>query len=55
MNNAGTNWIAPAEEYPDAGWAKVMTLCIDGPFRLTREVGGAACAELRLETATAPV
>jgi gluconate 5-dehydrogenase len=39
VNNAGTNWIAPAEDYPDRGWAKVMALCIDGPFRLTREIG----------------
>ena len=39
VNNAGTNWIAPAEEYPDDGYAKVMAVCMDGPFRLTREVG----------------
>ncbi|APO70681.1 gluconate 5-dehydrogenase protein (plasmid) [Rhizobium gallicum] len=39
VNNAGTNWIAPAQDYPDAGWTKVMSVCIDGPFRLTREIG----------------
>lgn len=39
VNNAGTTWIAPAEEYPDIAYAKVMGVCIDGPFRLTREIG----------------
>lgn len=39
VNNAGTSWIAPAESYPDDGWSKVAGVCIDGPFRLTREIG----------------
>ena len=39
VNNAGTNWIAPAEDYPDKGWEKVMGVCVDGPFRLAREIG----------------
>jgi len=39
VNNAGTSWIAPAADYPDSGWQKVMAVCIDGPFRLCREVG----------------
>ena len=39
VNNAGTYWVAPAEEYPDAGWNKVMGLNIDAPFRLAREFG----------------
>ena len=38
VNNAGCNWAAAAEEYPDAGWRKVMDLNIDAPFFLTREV-----------------
>jgi NAD(P)-dependent dehydrogenase (short-subunit alcohol dehydrogenase family) len=38
VNNAGCNWAAPAEEYPDAGWRKVMDLNIDAPFFLAREV-----------------
>jgi len=38
VNNAGCNWAAPAEEYPDAGWRKVMDLNIDAPFFLMREV-----------------
>jgi NAD(P)-dependent dehydrogenase (short-subunit alcohol dehydrogenase family) len=38
VNNAGTNWGAPAEDYPDAGWRKVMDLNIDAQFFLSREV-----------------
>jgi gluconate 5-dehydrogenase len=39
VNNAGCNWAAPAEEYPDAGWRKVMELNVDAQFFLCREVG----------------
>ena len=39
VNNAGCNWAAPAEDYPDAGWRKVMDLNIDAQFFLSREVG----------------
>ena len=39
VNNAGCNWAAPAEDYPDAGWRKVMSLNIDAQFFLCREVG----------------
>jgi NAD(P)-dependent dehydrogenase (short-subunit alcohol dehydrogenase family) len=39
VNNAGCNWAAPAEDYPDDGWRKVMNLNIDAQFFLTREVG----------------
>ena len=39
VNNAGATWGAPAEEYPDAAWRKVMTLNIDAMFFLSREVG----------------
>jgi gluconate 5-dehydrogenase len=39
VNNAGTNWAAPAEEYPDDGWRKVMSLNIDAQFFMAREVG----------------
>lgn len=42
VNNAGCNWAAAAEEYPDAGWRKVMDLNIDAPFFLTREVAARA-------------
>lgn len=38
VNNAGTTWGAPAEEYPDEGWDKVMRLNVDALFFLTREV-----------------
>ena len=39
VNNAGCNWAAPAEDYPDDGWRKVMSLNIDAQFFLCREVG----------------
>ncbi len=39
VNNAGCNWSAPAEDYPDEGWHKVMDLNIDAMFFLCREVG----------------
>ncbi|MEO8752936.1 MAG: SDR family oxidoreductase [Casimicrobiaceae bacterium] len=38
VNNAGTNWAAPAEDYPDDGWRKVMDLNVDAHFFLSREV-----------------
>jgi len=39
VNNAGCNWAAPAEDYPDDGWRKVMSLNVDAQFYLSREVG----------------
>ncbi|GAC1408017.1 MAG: SDR family oxidoreductase [Burkholderiaceae bacterium] len=39
VNNAGASWGAPAEEYPDEAWRKVMGLNVDAIFFLTREVG----------------
>ena len=39
VNNAGTSWGASAEDYPDEGWDKVLTLNVDAQFRMCREVG----------------
>ena len=39
VNNAGANWAAPAEDYPDDAWMKVINLNVNGMFFLTREVG----------------
>ncbi len=39
VNNAGATWGAPAEEYPDEAWNKVMNLNINAMFFLSREVG----------------
>jgi gluconate 5-dehydrogenase len=39
VNNAGTSWGAPAEDYPDEAWHKVMNLNVDAMFFLSREVG----------------
>jgi NAD(P)-dependent dehydrogenase (short-subunit alcohol dehydrogenase family) len=38
VNNAGATWGAPAEEYPDEAWHKVMNLNVDSIFFLSREV-----------------
>lgn len=39
VNNAGATWGAPAEDYPDDAWMKVINLNVNGMFFLTREVG----------------
>lgn len=38
VNNAGATWSAPAEEYPDEAWRKVLGLNVDSLFFLAREV-----------------
>jgi gluconate 5-dehydrogenase len=38
VNNAGCNWAAPAEDYPNEAWYKVMRLNLDAAFFLSREV-----------------
>lgn len=38
VNNAGANWAAPAEEYPDHAWHKLMNLNVNAQFFLAREV-----------------
>ncbi len=37
VNNAGANWGAKLEEYPDAGFDKVMRTNVDAVFSLTRD------------------
>ena len=39
VNNAGTSWGAPAEDYPADGWHKVMNLNVNALFFLTQDVG----------------
>ena len=39
VNNAGTTWGAPAEEYPYEAWKKVLALNLDAVFLLSQEVG----------------
>lgn len=48
VNNAGTTWGAPLEEYPDAAWDKVLGLNLRTPFTLT-----VACLDL-LRAAASP-
>ncbi|MCP3987424.1 MAG: SDR family oxidoreductase [bacterium] len=35
VNNAGANWGAPLDEYPDSGWDKVFSLNLKGVFHTT--------------------
>lgn len=48
VNNAGANWGAPLQEYPDAAWDKVLALNVKAVFALTR-----ACLP-QLENAASP-
>jgi NAD(P)-dependent dehydrogenase (short-subunit alcohol dehydrogenase family) len=36
VNNAGANWGAPLEEFPDSAWDRVLDLNVKGVFHLTR-------------------
>jgi NAD(P)-dependent dehydrogenase (short-subunit alcohol dehydrogenase family) len=36
VNNAGANWGAPLDEYPDSAWDKVLALNVKAVFHLTR-------------------
>ncbi|GLU37375.1 SDR family oxidoreductase [Pseudomonas sp. NBRC 100443] len=38
VNNAGRTWGAPLESFPDKAWAPVMTVNVQGPFTLVREL-----------------
>jgi NAD(P)-dependent dehydrogenase (short-subunit alcohol dehydrogenase family) len=38
INNAGCNWGAPLEEFPDAAWDKVLALNVKSVFHLTRRL-----------------
>ncbi len=39
VNNAGTTWGAPAEDYPAEGWFKVMNLNVNAMFFMCQNVG----------------
>jgi gluconate 5-dehydrogenase len=39
INNAGTTWGAPAEDYPVEAWDKVFNLNMRGQFLLTQQIG----------------
>lgn len=39
VNNAGTSWGAPAEDYPLEGWRKVIDLNLTGTWLVTQAVG----------------
>lgn len=39
VNNAGTSWGAPAEDYPLDGWHKVIDLNLTGTWLVTQAVG----------------
>ncbi len=37
VNNAGANWAAPIDEFPESGWDKVMNLNLKSIFFLTQK------------------
>jgi NAD(P)-dependent dehydrogenase (short-subunit alcohol dehydrogenase family) len=39
VNNAGTSWGAPAEDYPLEGWQKVLDVNLTGTFLFAQAVG----------------
>lgn len=38
VNNAGATWGAPLEEFPDAGWDKIIAINLKGVFHLTTKL-----------------
>ena len=38
VNNAGANWVVPIEEFPEAGWDKVMSINIKSIFFNTEDL-----------------
>jgi len=38
VNNAGTGWLEPLEDFSEAGWDRVMDLNVKSPFFLTKEL-----------------
>jgi 2-deoxy-D-gluconate 3-dehydrogenase len=38
VNNAGAAWGAPIDEFPEAGWDKVMDTNVKGVFFLTQQL-----------------
>jgi NAD(P)-dependent dehydrogenase (short-subunit alcohol dehydrogenase family) len=38
VNNSGSNWGAPYDEYPDAAWVRVLTLNLQRVFTITQLV-----------------
>ena len=38
VNNAGSTWGAPIDEFPESGWDKVMDTNVKGPFFLTQKL-----------------
>ena len=47
VNNAGTSWGAPVEEYPLEGWQKVIDVNLTGLFKFTQLAGRTMIAQGR--------
>lgn len=45
VNNAGTTFRTPSEDYPAAEWDRVMNVNLKGPFQLLQKVGRAMIAQ----------
>jgi NAD(P)-dependent dehydrogenase (short-subunit alcohol dehydrogenase family) len=49
VNNAGAAWLAPFDDFPEAGWDKVMNLNVKSPFFLTQALHPALSAAASME------
>ena len=49
VNNAGAAWLAPFDDFPEAGWDKVMNLNVKSPFFLTQALHPALKAAASME------
>ena len=38
VNNAGTGWVAPFDEFPEKGWDKTFNVNLKGPFFMTQQL-----------------
>lgn len=47
VNNAGTTFRTPSENYPEAEWDRVMGVNLKGPFQLLQKVGRVMIAQGR--------
>lgn len=47
VNNAGTTFRTPSENYPEAEWDRVMGVNLKGPFQLLQKVGKVMIAQGR--------
>jgi NAD(P)-dependent dehydrogenase (short-subunit alcohol dehydrogenase family) len=54
VNNAGAAWGAPFDEFPEAGWDKVVDLNLKSPFFLTQALHGLLKASASANSGSRP-